>query len=412
MMSYDQTHQQQNAYLPLIPNPPVERPLEIYARPEIRTGCIWEIQLRFSQQMRESHNLRHIYLEKPRANSARCPYLCLKVRSKLKVPVEELPLTKVAKIENDSDYLTLNEFSTITLKVRFTTRPRVVFQKQSDMMILIVSLKRGDQQICADESELIFRGGTGSIHSADSRKSNNNLVKNEVVHAPQQHIPMMSQQISHLGADLTTPMMHQQHPSYAPIPYEVPIHQQYNTGVPEMSNHGLNSCMSNNNGFSSGENVWSDFGTEFESTNYLGEPPIFGAGPEVWSQTPTQQQQQQQQQQQPASKPAPTFSDHQPSSHMKVLEMLQSIDRPEDMNPQDLSFLVSQSEFTIVHNKKRGFCCDCMSECLVYRGCGGPCGECGCFPSTHIDLDRPIDYNKKRLSTAQTPQPCKKQRTF
>jgi hypothetical protein len=322
--------------------------------------------------------------------------------------VEELPLTKVAKIENDSDYLTLNEFSTITLKVRFTTRPRVVFQKQSDMMILIVSLKRGDHQICSDESELIFRGGTGSIHSADSRKSNNNLVKNEIVHAPQQHIQqMMPQQISHLGADLSTPMMHQQHPSYAPIPYEVPVHQQY-SGVPEMSNHGLNSCMANNNGFSAGENVWSDFGTEFESTSYLGEPPIFGAGPEVWSQTPSQQQQQQQ----PASKPATTFSDHQPSSSMKVLELLQNIDRPEEMNPQDLSFLVSQSEFTIVHNKKRGFCCDCMSECLVYRGCGGPCGECGCFPSAHIDLDRPIDYNKKRLSSAQSPQPSKKQRTF
>jgi hypothetical protein len=408
-MMYDQAHQP-NPYLPLIPNPPVERPLEIYARPEIRTGCIWEIQLRFSQQMRESQNLRHIYLEKPRANSGRCPYLCLKVRSKLKVPVEELPLTKVAKIENDSDYLTLNEFSTITLKVRFTTRPRVVFQKQSDMMILIVSLKRGDQQICSDESELIFRGGTGSIHSADSRKSNNNLVKNEVVHAPQQHCQMIPQQISHLGADLTTPMMHQQHPSYAPIPYEVPVHQQYATGVPEtMPNHGLNSCM-NNNGFSNGENVWSDFGTEFESTNYLGEPPIFGACPEVWSQTPNQQQQQQQQSQPP--KPAPTFTDHQQPSHVKVLDILQNFERPEEMNPQELSFLVSQSEFTIVHNKKRGFCCDCMSECLVYRGCGGPCGECGCFPSAHIDLDRPIDYNKKRLSTAQSPQPCKKQRTF
>jgi hypothetical protein len=67
------THQPALSYLPLLPNPsPVEQPLEIYTRPEIRTGCIWEIQLRFSQQMREMHNLRHIYLEKPRASSLTC----------------------------------------------------------------------------------------------------------------------------------------------------------------------------------------------------------------------------------------------------------------------------------------------------------------------------------------------------
>jgi len=291
---YDGSHQSQLPYMPLLqnPSPPVERQLEIYARPEIRTGCIWEIQLRFSQQMREAHNLRHIYLEKPRASSARCPYLCLKVRSKLKVPVEELALTKVAKIENDSDYLTLNEFSTITLKVRFTTRPRVVFQKQSDMMILIVSLKRGDQALCSDESELIFRGGTGSIHSADSRKSNNNQLPKDVHVQQQQHCaPLMS----HLGGELVSPMI--QHPSYAPISYEMPI-QSYASHVPPpepMSNHGHNQCM--NGGFpSANDNVWSDFGTEFESANYLGEPPIFGASPDVWSQQNQSQQQQQQQQ--------------------------------------------------------------------------------------------------------------------
>jgi hypothetical protein len=360
--------------------------------------------------MRETHNLRHIYLEKPRAgNSARCPYLCLKVRSKLKVPVEELPLTKVAKIENDSDYLTLNEFSTITLKVRFTTRPRVVFQKQSDMMILIVSLKRGDQPICSDESELIFRGGTGSIHSADSRKSNINMVKNDVhQQQQQQHCQMMSQQLSHNLGDLGAPMMQHQHQTYAPIPYEVPI-QQYATGVPDMQpphNTGqLNTCLST--GFPSGENVWSDFGTEFETTNYLGEPPIFGASPVVWSQPPNQQHQQQ-----PPPKTIPSYTQDHQTSHHKVLDILQNIDRVEEMNPQDLGFLVSQSEYTIIHNKKRGFCCDCMSECLVYRGCGGPCVECGCFPSAHIDLDRPIDYNKKRLGTGSPLTPCKKQRTF
>jgi len=353
--------------------------------------------------MRETHNLRHIYLEKPRASSARCPYLCLKVRSKLKVPVEELALTKVAKIENDSDYLTLNEFSTITLKVRFTTRPRVVFQKQSDMMILIASIKRGDQVLCSDESELIFRGGTGSIHSADSRKSNNN----KELHAQQQHC-MMPPQIPHLGGELTSPMI--QHPSYAPIPYEMPIQSYASIPPPEaMQNH--NQCVNGN--YQNNDNVWSDFGSEFESTNYLGEPPIFGANPEVWS----QQNQQQQQQQQKPSQPPPSFNqeqqqqvtNHSNHSGHKFLDLLQNL---EDISSQDLSFVVSHSEFTVVHNKKRGFCCDCKSECVVYRGCGGPCGECGCFPSAHVDLDRPIDYNRKRISNSASTQPSKKPRTF
>jgi hypothetical protein len=378
--------------MPFIMNPP-ERPLEIYARPEIRTGCIWEIQLRISQQMRETHSLRHIYLEKPRASSARCPYLCLTVRSKLKVPVEELALTKVAKIENDSDYLTLNEFSTITLKVRFTTRPRVVFQKQSDMMILIVSLKRADQILCSDEAELIFRGGTGSIHSADSRKANNKEMQ-----AQQQHAPLIPPHIPHLGGDH---MNHQPH--YAPLPYEMPIQSYGSVPPPEVipTGHGHKQCM--NSSFQSTDNAWSEFGSEFESTNYLGEPTIFG-GPEVWSQ-------QNQNQQKPPTTTTTYNQDQQ--SRQKFLELLQNLERPiEEMNPQDLNFLISQSEFTIVHNKKRGFCSDCMSECLSYRGCGGPCGECGCFPSAHIDLDRPMDYNRKRLNAGASTQPSKKPRTF
>jgi len=340
------------------------------------------------------HNLRHIYLEKPRQAAGRCPYLCLKVRSKLKVPVEELGLTKVAKIENDSDYLTLNEFSVITLKVRFTTRPRVVFQKQSDMMILIVALKRGDQVLCSDESELIFRGGTGSIHSADSRKSS--IAKE--IHPPHCAPQMMSSQMSHLPGEQA--MMQQ---PYAPIAYDMSM-QPYASLHPEPlvgQNPGVNPCV---NG-SYQDTVWSDIGTEFEATNYLSEPPIFGASPgDVW--VPPQQQQQQQ-------PPKPTFTEAQ-FSQMKTLELLQNSERPiDEINVQELSMLVSQSEFTFVHNKKRGFCCDCMSECLFYRGCGGPCGECGCFPSAHIDLDRPIDYNKKRLSIGGSPQPSNKRpRTF
>jgi hypothetical protein len=264
------------------------------------------------------------------------------------------------------------------------------------MMILIVALKRGDQTLCSDESELIFRGGTGSIHSADSRKSN----MSKEVHP---HCQQLMPQIPHLGGDLS-PMMHQQ--QYAPIPYEMPI-QPYASIHPTEAlptNSGLN-CM--NGPASYQDNTWAELGNEFDTTNYLSEP-LAGPSNDVWATQPQQQQQVQQQHQ----KPQQSFPDHQ-LSQLKCLELLQNSDRKiEDLNGQELAMLVSQSEFTVVHNKKRGFCCDCMSECLFYRGCGGPCGECGCFPSAHIDLDRPIDYNRKRLSNGASAQPTKKPRTY
>lgn len=55
-------------------------------------------------------------------------------------------------------------------KVKFTARPRAVFHKHSDMMILLVSVKKGERAIATSETELIFRGGTGSVHSAETRK--------------------------------------------------------------------------------------------------------------------------------------------------------------------------------------------------------------------------------------------------
>lgn len=57
-----------------------------------------------------------------------------------------------------------------TFRVKFTARPRTVFHKHADMMILIASLSQGDNMVSTTSLELIFRGGTGSIHSADNRK--------------------------------------------------------------------------------------------------------------------------------------------------------------------------------------------------------------------------------------------------
>lgn len=69
-------------------------------------------------------------------------------------------------------------------QTRFTARPRAVFHKHADVMILVAHLKIGDRVICSDtvrilftlvtishfvQLELVFRGGTGSIHGAENR---------------------------------------------------------------------------------------------------------------------------------------------------------------------------------------------------------------------------------------------------
>jgi len=51
---------------------------------------------------------------------------------------------------------------------------------------------------------------------------------------------------------------------------------------------------------------------------------------------------------------------------------------------------------TIVYGKRRGACSSCKGECSNYRGEGGPCDECGCFPARHIDLDKPSTGSLKK----------------
>lgn len=159
--------------MPVVASSGVNAPdFEIYTRPEIRKGCLWDIQLRFNPEFVKKHQLNQIHVEKPRGASDTATYLCLKIRSKLIKPIRELPFTKVATtVTSEGDVLYFNDFSTVTLKVKFTARPRAVFHKHSDMMILLVSVKRGERVIASNEAELIFRGGTGSIHSAETRKA-------------------------------------------------------------------------------------------------------------------------------------------------------------------------------------------------------------------------------------------------
>jgi hypothetical protein len=160
---------------------------EIYTRPEIRKGCLWDIQLRFHPDFVKKHQLTQIHVEKPRGASDNVTYLCLKIRSKLIKPIRELPFTKVANtVTSEGDILYFNDFSTVTLKVKFTARPRAVFHKHSDMMILLVSVKRGERVLASSEAELIFRGGTGSIHSAETRKANSRDGQPQQVSTPTQ----------------------------------------------------------------------------------------------------------------------------------------------------------------------------------------------------------------------------------
>jgi PAS domain-containing protein len=49
----------------------------------------------------------------------------------------------------------------------------------------------------------------------------------------------------------------------------------------------------------------------------------------------------------------------------------------------------SNPSYTIVFNKRRAACVDCIGECSYYKGIGGPCNECGCYPARHVDLDAP-----------------------
>eukprot|EP01130_Rhizamoeba_saxonica_P000709 TRINITY_DN10640_c0_g1_i1.p1 TRINITY_DN10640_c0_g1~~TRINITY_DN10640_c0_g1_i1.p1 ORF type:complete len:442 (+),score=114.42 TRINITY_DN10640_c0_g1_i1:21-1346(+) len=143
--------------------------IKIDIRPEIRKGCSWDVKISFSADLLEAENIKKIYYEKPRHANPSCYYFCLKVRSKLITPIKEVGFTKVATLASDSSYTELSG-NTATFKVKFNARPRAVFHKHADMMILVASLKKGDTHITTGLKELIFRGGTGSIHSADSRK--------------------------------------------------------------------------------------------------------------------------------------------------------------------------------------------------------------------------------------------------
>ena len=144
----------------------------IQTRPEIRKGCVWDISLLFSLEALTKHKLKEIYLEKPRVQRESGAYLCLKVRSKL--IQKEIGFGKVGELEHDRPFIEPNmSTGCATLKVKFMQRPRAVFHRHADVMVLVVSLRScmSNEVLMTAEHELIFRGGTGSMHSAERKKA-------------------------------------------------------------------------------------------------------------------------------------------------------------------------------------------------------------------------------------------------
>jgi len=151
--------------------------LTIYTKPEIRKGCIWEFQVRLSPQLLQRNDFQKFFVisganlkkNKNFKKESDLYYLDLKIRSKLIRPIKELPFFKVGVVVNEQEPIEIVN-GMATFRVKFTARPRTVFHKHADMMILIASLSQGDNMVSTTSLELIFRGGTGSIHSADNRK--------------------------------------------------------------------------------------------------------------------------------------------------------------------------------------------------------------------------------------------------
>eukprot|EP01124_Arcella_intermedia_P015840 TRINITY_DN22408_c0_g1_i1.p1 TRINITY_DN22408_c0_g1~~TRINITY_DN22408_c0_g1_i1.p1 ORF type:complete len:536 (-),score=83.52 TRINITY_DN22408_c0_g1_i1:514-2121(-) len=323
-------------------------PLQINTRPEIRKGCIWDIHLKVSPEIVQKEKLDSIYIERPRGVAGRTSsYLCLKVRSKLIKPVRELPFTKVAVVVNEGNTLDLSD-NTLTLRVRFTARPRAVFHKHSDMMILVASIKRGDSVLCTDEKELIFRGGTGSIHSADNRQP-----------------PRRAKTKSDPQEDTDWVMAVKPVP-VLPTPVEEaawPSEKAFQEYEDVETTAKALAC----------EDVIS-------KTETAPPCPMQNVSPLHYDETFSA-----------LELNGLLTADYEPFGSVETGQF--SSDAPylppscAFPVPSMGSYMSPQLPYAVVYGKRRAYCRQC-SDCMVYRGeGGGPCLECGCFPSQHMDLD-------------------------
>jgi len=315
--------------------------LSIYVRPEIRKGCAWDINLKFSTEILAKEKIEQIYIEKPRGMAGRTmPYLCIKVRSKMIKPVLELPFTKVGSIIQESDFIECNDSGTAILRVKFTSRPRAVFHKHSDVMILMVALRRWNETICSSNKELIFRGGTGSIHSAEGRNGGLQAKKRKVEPGLVSELP--SEPVWNTPS---LPMM-----PITPAPLTAfPAPLSISTIKEQQRLH-----------------------EHFPIDN---PTPVF-TEPKVESTSSSSM----------AWPPTDDFVDFGNATDLYTDSVINAYTAENYMF--DPTEVVDIPQYTIVFGKRRGSCKKCGSECSFYRGPGGPCNECGCFPSQHIDLDK------------------------
>jgi len=355
--------------------------LLISVRPEIRKGCVWDINLKFSKELLQREKIRYVYLEKPRT-ARDVHYLCLKVRSKLIRPRREIAFRKVANIDSDVDRLEINETGNLVLKARFTQRPRAVFHKHADVMIFIASIKttRSDRVIVTDEHELIFRGGTGSVHSADSRKKSIRNEEKKKMTAPN---AFHMQYLKYLEKGEALPR---------PVYDLTSASSLYNDFV---ANQG--ECLA-------AQPELSDLFQTYDSL----EPPMMASA--VTNTVPE-------------SMFLPDGGVNQQMNQMNQMSQMNQMnvfgaptnqfvsDQSMDFGaPTGVQVDASGCKFTTVFDVRRGMCKNCTDECEVYQGRGGACENCGCYPAHHENLDNPKSCKRKRDDEEMDGPPHKRKK--
>eukprot|EP01129_Flabellula_baltica_P015507 TRINITY_DN7928_c0_g1_i2.p1 TRINITY_DN7928_c0_g1~~TRINITY_DN7928_c0_g1_i2.p1 ORF type:complete len:245 (+),score=45.68 TRINITY_DN7928_c0_g1_i2:140-874(+) len=137
--------------------------------PEIRKGYLWDVTCFLDDFLLTTYYIPSVLIqfgsfqEVKHSLDEHTFYIFLKVRSKLIDPVREEPMKRVAKLADEPLCHVYN--GKVVFKVKFTERPRNVFHRHRDIMILYASLYRGTELLDENSTELIFRGGTGSKHS-------------------------------------------------------------------------------------------------------------------------------------------------------------------------------------------------------------------------------------------------------
>ena len=170
---------------------------------------MWPIEFVFSEELLRLCPIRDVVVagrdkEVVAKRRQRDQYVVrLKVVSTLENPKIEVDLEEVVEVVSESRVLDVYR-NKATLEVQFKKRPRNVFHRHGDVMVLAASLYCGEKQIAEDRQTLIFRGGTGSEHSSKSRKKKayqammqtlkTSSTKKELGNVQDQQLPIGNQQ--------------------------------------------------------------------------------------------------------------------------------------------------------------------------------------------------------------------------